>query len=78
MSILNSQFNNNATASSPASGRADILLFGYNQDLTITNVVIDSPGAFAQKAIQMRGIEELATSSTWARTTRPATSRSTT
>ena len=41
----------------PASGRADILLFGYNQDLTITNVVIDSPGAFAQKAIQMRGIE---------------------
>ena len=39
------------------SGRADILLFGYNQDLTITNVVIGSPGAFAQKAIQMRGIE---------------------
>ena len=59
MSILNSQFHNNATASSPASGRADILLFGYNQDLTITNVVIDTPGAFAQKAIQMRGIEDL-------------------
>ena len=57
VSILNSQFHNNATASSPASGRADILLFGYNQDLTITNVVIDTPGAFAQKAIQMRGIE---------------------
>ena len=59
VSILNSQFHNNATASSPASGRADILLFGYNQDLTITNVVIDTPGAFAQKAIQMRGIEDL-------------------
>ena len=59
MSILNSQFHNNATASSPASGRADILLFGYNQDLTITNVVIDTPGAFAQKAIQMRGIEDV-------------------
>ena len=57
VSILNSQFHNNATASSPAGGRADILLFGYNQDLTITNVVIDTPGAFAQKAIQMRGIE---------------------
>ena len=59
VSILNSQFHNNATASSPASGRADILLFGYNQDLTITNVVIDTPGAFAQKAIQMRGIEDV-------------------
>ena len=58
VSILNSQFHNNATANSPASGRADILLFGYNQDLTITNVVIDTPGAFAQKAIQMRGIED--------------------
>ena len=58
VSILNSQFHNNATASSPASGRADILLFGYNQDLTITNVVIDTPGAFAQKAIQMRGIQD--------------------
>ena len=57
VSILNSQFHNNATANSPAGGRADILLFGYNQDLTITNVVIDTPGAFAQKAIQMRGIE---------------------
>jgi hypothetical protein len=34
------------------------LLFGYNQDLTITNVVIDTPGAFAQKAIQMRGIQD--------------------
>ena len=40
------------------NGRADILLFGYNQDLTITNVVIATPGAFAQKAIQMRGIED--------------------
>ena len=59
VSILNSQFHNNATASSPASGRGDILLFGYNQDLTITNVVIDTPGAFAQKAIQMRGIEDV-------------------
>jgi hypothetical protein len=58
VSILNSQFHDNATASSPASGRADILLFGYNQDLTITNVDISSPGAGAQKAIQMRGIQE--------------------
>ena len=58
VSILNSQFHNNATANIPAGGRADILLFGYNHDLTITNVVIDTPGAFAQKAIQMRGIED--------------------
>jgi hypothetical protein len=55
VSILNSTFNNNATATG-GNGRGDILLFGYNQDLTVTNVVIGSPGAFAQKAIQMRGI----------------------
>jgi hypothetical protein len=54
VSILNSQFSDNATATG-ANGRGDILLFGYNQDLTITNVDISSPGAFAQKAIQMRG-----------------------
>jgi hypothetical protein len=57
VSILNSEFSNNATATG-GSGRGDILLFGYNQDLTITNVVISSPGAFAQKAIQMRGVQD--------------------
>ena len=57
VSILNSQFSNNATANTGANGRGDILLFGYNQDLTVTNVAISSPGAFAQKAIQMRGID---------------------
>jgi Ca2+-binding RTX toxin-like protein len=57
VSILNSQFSNNATATG-SNGRGDILLFGYNQDLTITNVAISSPGAFAQKAIQMRGIQD--------------------
>ena len=58
VSILNSTFSDNATVTG-ANGRGDILLFGYNQDLTITNVAISSPGAFAQKAIQMRGIEDL-------------------
>jgi hypothetical protein len=57
VSILNSQFSNNATLNTGANGRGDILLFGYNQDLTVTNVAISSPGAFAQKAIQMRGID---------------------
>ena len=57
VSILNSTFSNNATVTG-GNGRGDILLFGYNQDLTITNVVIGSPGAFAQKAIQMRGIQD--------------------
>jgi trimeric autotransporter adhesin len=57
VSILNSQFSDNATATG-GNGRGDILLFGYNQDLTISNVTIGSPGAFAQKAIQMRGIQE--------------------
>src|SRR5262245_53258209 len=56
VSILNSQFSDNATATG-GNGRGDILLFGYNQDLTISNVTIGSPGAFAQKAIQMRGIQ---------------------
>ena len=56
VSILNSTFSDNATVTG-ANGRGDILLFGYNQDLTITNVAISSPGAFAQKAIQMRGIQ---------------------
>jgi hypothetical protein len=57
VSILNSTFSDNATASTGGNGRGDIMLFGYNQDLTVTNVTISSPGAFAQKAIQMRGIE---------------------
>ena len=78
VSILNSEFHNNATVNSPAGGRADILLFGYNQDLTINNVVIDSPGAFAQKAIQMRGIQDGADVTTRVHTIRLATWRSTT
>jgi Ca2+-binding RTX toxin-like protein len=57
VSILNSEFSNNATATG-GNGRGDILLFGYNQDLTISNVTIGSPGAFAQKAIQMRGVQD--------------------
>ena len=56
VSILNSTFSDNATLIG-GSARGDILLFGYNQDLTISNVDIGSPGAFAQKAIQMRGIQ---------------------
>ena len=58
VSILNSEFHHNATVSSPAGGRADILLFGYNQNLTIDNVSIDQAGTAAQKAIQMRGIQD--------------------
>jgi hypothetical protein len=57
VSILNSEFSNNATANG-SNGRGDILLFGYNKDLTITNVAVSSPGAFAQKAIQMRGVQD--------------------
>jgi hypothetical protein len=60
VSILNSEFHHNATVSSPAGGRADILLFGYNQNLTIDNVSIDQAGTAAQKAIQMRGIQDAA------------------
>jgi Ca2+-binding RTX toxin-like protein len=58
VSILDSQFSNNATTNTGSNGRGDILLFGYNHDLTISNVVIGSPGLNAQKAIQMRGIQD--------------------
>ena len=58
VSILNSEFSNNAIATTGSNGRGDILLFGYNQDLTISHVDIGSPGAGAQKAIQVRGIQD--------------------
>src|SRR5262249_19162423 len=58
ISILHSQFSNNATTNFGGGGRGDILLFGYNHDLTINDVTIGSPGAAAQKAIQMRGLQD--------------------
>ena len=58
ISILNSTFTNNATLNSSAGGRGDILIFGYNQDLTISGVTIESPGSAAQKAIQLRGLQD--------------------
>jgi len=57
ISIIDSVFSGNATANVGSGGRGDIMLFGYNQDLTIDNVEIGSPGAWAQKAIQMRGTQ---------------------
>ncbi|MEQ1653149.1 MAG: hypothetical protein ABL897_11725, partial [Hyphomicrobium sp.] len=58
IAILASTFENNATVNTGSGGRGDILLFGYNQDLTITGTTISAPGAFAQKALQMRGIQD--------------------
>ncbi len=58
ITITNSEFFNNATVTSPAGGRGDILLFGYNKDLTISDVTIHDPGSFAQKAIQLRGLQD--------------------
>jgi VCBS repeat-containing protein/parallel beta-helix repeat protein len=58
ITIQHSSFSNNATTNSGANGRGDILLFGYNQDLTINDVTIGSPGAFAEKAIQLRGLQD--------------------
>ena len=58
ISITNSEFFNNATVTSPAGGRGDVLLFGYNKDLTVTDVSIHDAGAFAQKAIQVRGLQD--------------------
>jgi hypothetical protein len=57
ISILNSIFSGNATQTSGANGRGDILLYGYNQDFTVSGVTIQDPGAGAQKAIQVRGVQ---------------------
>ena len=60
VSILNSSFDDNGLGATGGSG--DILLYGYNRDLTVTNVTIsgkDTAGAGgAQKAIQVRGIQD--------------------
>jgi Ca2+-binding RTX toxin-like protein len=58
VSILHSEFFGNATQTSGSSGRGDILLFGFNGDLTIDDVDIHDPGAGAQKALQMRGLQD--------------------
>ena len=77
VSILDSAFSNNATANTGSNGRGDILLFGYNHDLTITNVDISSPGAWAQKAIRCAASRASATPPMSGRTNSPAMSRST-
>ena len=60
ISILNSVFSGNATQTSGANGRGDILLYGYNGNFTVNGVTIENPGAGAQKAIQMRGVQSSA------------------
>ncbi|GAB2174763.1 VCBS domain-containing protein [Dongia sp. agr-C8] len=57
ITIENSEFANNATTDFGGGGRGDVLIFGYNQDLTIDNVSIHDAGAAAQKAIQLRGLQ---------------------
>jgi Ca2+-binding RTX toxin-like protein len=57
ITIENSEFNHNATTDFGGNGRGDILIFGYNQDLTIDNVSIHDAGGAAQKAIQLRGLQ---------------------
>jgi len=58
VSILHSEFSGNATQTTGSNGRGDILLFGFNGDLTIDDVNIHDPGVGAQKAIQMRGLQD--------------------
>ncbi len=60
ISILNSTFSGNATQTTGANGRGDILLYGYNGNFTVDNVTIGNPGAGAQKAIQLRGVQSSA------------------
>ena len=58
VAIVNSEFAGNATQNSGPNGRGDILLYGFNGDLTINNVSIHDPAAGAQKAIQVRGHQD--------------------
>ncbi|WP_206075880.1 VCBS domain-containing protein [Mesorhizobium sp. Z1-4] len=58
ISILNSEFFGNATVNSGSNGRGDILLFGFNGNFTIDNVDIHDPAIGAQKAIQVRGLQD--------------------
>jgi hypothetical protein len=57
ISILNSDFSGNATQTTGANGRGDILLYGFNGNFTVDGVTIHNPGAGAQKAIQLRGVQ---------------------
>ena len=57
ISIVNSVFSGNATQTSGANGRGDILLYGYNGNFTVNGVTIENPSAGAQKAIQVRGVQ---------------------
>jgi Ca2+-binding RTX toxin-like protein len=57
VTIQHSEFSNNAS-NTTGGGRGDILLFGFNGNLTIDDVSIHDPAAGAQKAIQMRGSQD--------------------
>ena len=56
IAILNSDFSGNGT--STGATRGDILIYGFNGDLAIEDVTIGTPGASADKAIQVRGIQD--------------------
>jgi len=54
--ILNSGFANNGNTNTGTNGRGDVILFGYNKDLSIGASTFAGNGA--QKAIQLRGIQD--------------------
>ncbi|MCU1376745.1 MAG: hypothetical protein JWO68_4031, partial [Actinomycetia bacterium] len=59
VTIVDSHFNDNGIGATGGSG--DILLYGFNGDLTLTDVTIsgkDTAGGGAQKAIQVRGVQD--------------------
>ncbi len=57
MSISNSEFSGNATQTTGPGGRGDILLYGFNGNVTMDNVTIQDPAAGAEKAFQIRGVQ---------------------
>jgi hypothetical protein len=65
ITIENSEFAHNAQVDSGAAGDGDILIFGFNQDLTISGVSIHDAGAAAEKAIQIRGNDNVVNAGTF-------------
>ncbi|MGL6209512.1 MAG: hypothetical protein ACRC14_06755, partial [Paracoccaceae bacterium] len=57
VTITNGTLTNNGDVNTGSGGRGDILLFGFNGDLTLSDLVISNTTGVAQKAIQVRGVQ---------------------
>lgn len=57
ISILNSAFTSNGITNTGAAGRGDVILFGFNRDVTIADSSFSGVDTDTQKAIQLRGTQ---------------------